>query len=194
MDFTYYIDIAYNKARGDIMSPTQLNRLVKRLQSGDMDVFDSIYHETKKPVYHTILAILKDRSLSEDIMQDTYLKALAKIHSFTPRYSFTSWIVTIARNLALNEYKRRQREVQIDVTENENLFGTTEENAETQLIVEEMLNSVSEEEREVIILHVVADLKHREIAEILGKPLGTITWMYNNAINKIKQEFGKERF
>ena len=69
-----------------------LNNLIKLLQSGDMAVFDNVYHETKSVVYYAILNILKDKSLSEDIMQDTYLKALEKIHTFKPRYSFKSWI------------------------------------------------------------------------------------------------------
>ena len=84
------------------MTSKELNLLVKSLQNGNMTVFDSIYHETKGIVYYTILNILKDKSLSEDIMQDCYLKALEKIHSFKPTFSFKSWIVVSARNLALN--------------------------------------------------------------------------------------------
>jgi len=50
--------------------------LIKRLKDGDLSVFDDIYYSTKDNVYYTILSIIKDQSLSEDIMQETYLKAL----------------------------------------------------------------------------------------------------------------------
>lgn len=171
------------------MTPKELNRLVKRLQNGDMSVFDPIYYETKSLVYYTVLNILKDQSLSEDIMQDSYLKALEKIHSFKPSYSFKSWIVMIARNLAINEYNRRKRELSFDVNEDEYIFGTQESTSEKQMIVKEMLESLKPEEQEIVILHVIGDMKHREIAAILNKPIGTVTWAYNEAIKKLRNQY-----
>lgn len=173
------------------MTPKELNQLVKRLQKGDMSVFDAIYYDTKSLVYYTILNITKDSSLAEDIMQDAYLKALEKIHSFKPTYSFKSWIVMIAKNLAINEYNRRKRELAFDPNEDEYIFGQEESSSEKQLVVNEMLDSLSETEQEVVVLHVLGDLKHREIASMLGKPLGTITWTYQQAIQKLKDQFGE---
>lgn len=169
------------------MTPKELNNLVRKLQNGDMAVFDAIYYETKSLVYYTILQIVKDRSLAEDLMQDTYLKGLEKIHSFKATYSFKSWLVMIARNLAINEYNRRKRELSFDPNEDEYIFGTVESGSEKQLIVKEMLELLKPEEQEIVILHVIGDLKHREIAAMLGKPLGTITWTYNQAINKLRE-------
>lgn len=171
------------------MTSKELNKLVSNLQNGDMNVFDIIYHETKSVVYYTILSILKDKSLSEDIMQDTYLKTLEKIHSFKPRYGFKSWIVTIARNLAINEYNKRKRELSFDPSVDDYIFGQEESSSEKELIVKEILNYLDETEREVVVMHVLGDMKHREIADILKKPIGTITWIYNKAINKAKEKF-----
>jgi len=173
------------------MTINELKDLVKKLQDGNIAVFDTIYFETKSVVYYTILSIVKDKSLAEDIMQDTYLKMLAKIHSFKPRYGFKSWLVTIARNMAINEYNRRKRELSFDPSVDEYIFGSVESSSEKELMVKEMLDTLDEVEREVIILHVIGDLKHREIADILKKPLGTITWIYNKAIKKIKRDFGE---
>jgi RNA polymerase sigma-70 factor (ECF subfamily) len=171
------------------MIKKDIKLLVKQLQNDDISVFDDIYYLTKDTVYYTILSIIKDASLSEDIMQETYLKALEKIHSYKPRSSFHSWIVTIARNLAINEYNRRKRELKVDPQENEIIFGTVDSLSEKELIVKEMLEYLVPEEREIIIMHVIGDMKHREIAEVLGKPIGTITWKYNEAINKLKNKF-----
>lgn len=173
------------------MTSKELNALVKQLQKGNMSVFDAIYYETKSLVYYTILQILKDRSLAEDLMQDTYLKCIEKIHSFKATHSFKSWVVTIARNLALNEYNRRKRELRFDINDDEYIFGSVKSTSEQQLIIEEMLDSLKPEEQEIVVLHVVGDLKHREIAKLLNKPLGTITWIYNQAINKLKDNFRK---
>ena len=171
------------------MTTKELNGLIRRLQNGEMDVFDAVYHETKSLVYYTILTILKDKSLSEDIMQDAYLKALEKIHTFKPKYSFKSWIVMIARNLSINTYNRRKRELSYDPNEDEYIFGSSESNSEKEMIMQEIIETLKPDEREIVILHVVGDLKHREIAAIVGKPLGTVTWIYNQAISKLKKEY-----
>ena len=122
------------------MTSKELNNLVSRLQSGDMSVFDEIYHETKSVVFYTIVSIVKDKSLAEDIMQDTYLKTIEKIHSFKPRYGFKSWIVTVARNLSINEYNRRKRELSYDPNVDEYIFGSIESSSEKELIVRDVLN------------------------------------------------------
>lgn len=173
------------------MTPKELNQSVRQLQQGHMHVFDAIYFETKSLVYYTILNIIKDRSLAEDIMQDAYLKALEKIHSFKPTHSFKSWITMIARNLAINEYNRRKREFLVDTTEDEYLFGQEQSHTEQQLIVEEMLDSLTPLEQEVVVLHVLGDMKHKDIAALLNKPLGTITWTYQQARKKLQHKFGE---
>lgn len=170
------------------MAHNDINELVKQLQNGDITAFDDIYYQTKSIVYYSIFIILKDTQLSEDIMQDTYLKALSKIHSYKRKAHFKSWLVTIAKNLALNEYNRRKRETLIDISENEYIFGGTASNAENEVLIKQIFKILSDFEKEVVMLHVIGDMKHREIAKILDKPLGTITWTYNKAIKKLRDE------
>lgn len=171
------------------MIKKDIKTLIKQLQNGDISVFDDIYYSTKDNVYYTILSIVKDGSLSEDIMQDTYLKALEKIHSYRPSNSFNSWIITIARNLAINEFNRRKRELKVDPGENEIIFGITESSSEKELIVKEMMEFLNEDEREIVIMHIIGDMKYREIAEVLGMPIGTVSWKYNEAVKKLKNKY-----
>ncbi len=170
------------------MEQKDLNRLVKELQSGNIEVFDDIYYQTKDIVYYSIFLILKDHQLSEDIMQDTYLKALEKIHSYKRQAHFKSWLVTIAKNLAINEFNRRKRETFVDLSENEYLLGNTASTAENEVLITQIFKVLSDTEKEVVLLHVLGDLKHREISELIDKPLGTVTWIYNEAIKKLKAE------
>lgn len=175
------------------MSNSDVKILVKRLQKGEMDVFDDLYYGTKDIVFYSILGILKDYSLSEDIMQDTYLKALSKIHTYKPTHSFKSWIVTIGKNLAINEFNRRKRETSIDIQTDEMLLGKTESRSENQILIEQIFKVLNDTEREIVLLHVIGDLKHREIAKMLDKPLGTITWSYKNSLEKLKKELNESR-
>jgi len=170
------------------MGQIALNKLVKDLQNGNIEVFDDIYYQTKDLVFYSIFLILKDYQLAEDIMQDTYLKALDKIHSYKRHAHFKSWLVTIAKNLAINEYNRRKRETFVDLSENEYLLGNTASTAENEVLISQIFKVLSDTEKEVVLLHVLGDLKHREISDLLNKPLGTVTWIYNEAIKKLKAE------
>ena len=170
------------------MTTKEIKHLVTLLQSGDMTVFDDIYHHTKNIVYYTIFNILKDTNISEDIMQDTYLKALEKIHYYKPRSSFKSWIVTIARNLALNEYNKRKKDLNIDITVDEYVFGSVEDSSEKEMMIKEMLTTLDSTEREIVVLHVIGDLKHREIAEVMDVSEKTVNNHIVSAIKKISIE------
>ena len=121
-------------------------------------------------------------------MQDTYLKFLNNIHKYKDKTNVIAFIVTIARNLAINEYNKNKREVHYDLSlYEEEIVSKTEETPLLDLVYE----TLSGIELEVFILHVIDDLKHREIAKIMKKPLGTITWIYNKALKKMKEKVGE---
>lgn len=171
-----------------------LKQLVSKLKQGDMSVFDEIYQETYRPVYYTIYGILHDKSLSEDIMQDTYLKMLSSLDQFKNNY-FLSFLITIAKNLSINEYNRRKK-----VTYDETYFETyhipvldsIEIKVENRELIDKALKLLTDLEKDVFLLHTLENLKHREIAKILNKPLGTITWTYQEAIKKIRHDIKED--
>jgi RNA polymerase sigma-70 factor (ECF subfamily) len=171
------------------MAKSDLHSYIKELQKGNMTAFDPLYYETKNLVYYTILNIVKDPSLSEDLMQETYLKALEKIHTFKTNTSVTSWFTTIARNMAINEFNRRKRELSIDVNDQEELFGSQESTSEKELLVREILQNLEDTDRDIVVYHLINDLKFRQIADILDMPLGTVTWRYNQAIKNIQSKY-----
>lgn len=166
----------------------QMNNIIRQLKSGNMDFFDDFYELTKKQVYVAIINIIKNKTICEDIMQDTYLKFLNNIHKYKDKTNVIAFIVTIARNLAINEYNKNKREVHYDLSlYEEEIVSKTEETPLLDLVYE----TLSGIELEVFILHVIDDLKHREIAKIMKKPLGTITWIYNKALKKMKEKVGE---
>lgn len=165
-----------------------LNTLAKELKKGEIGVFDDIYYQTKNIVFYTIKSIIHDNSLCEDIMQETYLRMLNKIHQYKRNQSFQAWIITIARNLSINEFNKRKRELLIDVTEDEYLLGTTEDISEKEILIHQLLKHLTKEERDVVVLKTIGNLKHREISNILGIPIGTSLWIYQKAIKKLKDQ------
>jgi len=164
-----------------------LETYIELLIAKDEAAFEAVYHQTKHSVYAMIVSMVKDRSAAEDLMQDTYIKMIASIRQYDPKRNFTTWLLTIARNLAIDELRKRKREQPVDPMESENIFPKTEAKGETDLLVEEYLMRLDEDERQVFLLHIVDNMKHREIAKIVDKPLGTVLWLYQKALRKIKK-------
>jgi RNA polymerase sigma-70 factor, ECF subfamily len=161
---------------------------LKNLKSRNYQSFDTFYNLTKNQVFYAIVSIIKDQSLAEDLMQDTYVKFLEKIDQYKDGSNPYAYLSTIGRNLAINLYNQRKREVY-----SEELLETIpyQEEIETDdAQIFKILDLLEESEREIVVLHVINELKFREIANITQKPLGTVLWIYNKAIKKLKEKAG----
>jgi RNA polymerase sigma-70 factor (ECF subfamily) len=172
------------------MQSRRLTQAVKAFKNGHEDAFDIIYEETKTKVYYTILHVVKDHALAEDLMQETYLKMIEALPTYKTQNQFAAWIGMIAKNLAINTYNKRKKETLVDVSENPYLFGESFEDNEKSYYLNTLLNKLSKDEKEIVIRHVLLDQKHKAIAEALNKPLGTITWMYREALKKLREMDG----
>ena len=176
-------------SRGNYMRK-KLEDIIKELKKNDHSRFDSFYELTSRHVFYIALAIVRDESLAEDVMQDSYLKILKSAAAYKPGTNPLAWILTITRNTAINVYNRRKREIVIDPKAKE-FAGLTEENRDTPLI--DLMNRVLKpKERELVVLHVINGLTHREIAKVLKRPLGTVLWQYNRTIKKLREKAGEE--
>jgi len=166
-----------------------LEKQIKKLKSGETNAFDKVYEMTYRKIYFVVLPILRDRSLTEDIIQDTYLKFLDKLYTYDAKNTL-AYILTIARNLALNEYNRRKRETR-DVDLDDTIFSLDnylEISVANQELITNALSVLSVTERNIFLLHNLENLTHREISEILDIPLGTVTWTYSQAIKKMQKK------
>jgi len=167
------------------------NDLVKQIKLRDDQAFAILYEDTRYSVYSIIYAIVKNRQVTEDLMQDTYMKMLQKIHQYNGEVQFKTWLLTIAKNLAIDHFRRSSKSVSIDIQDQEYLLPHHDDFVEKKMESELFLSVLNDEERQIVLLKVVDGMKHHEIAKLLEKPTGTIMWIYNKAIKKM-QKLGKE--
>lgn len=169
---------------------TTLETLLQSIQQGDKDAIGEVYELTDQAVFSFILSIVKNYNTAQDLMQETYLKIRESIHSYKPRGKPMGWILTIAKNLAYMSLRSQKKELLIDYTEEENAeIATTpssDERIVDNMVLHNALKHLSDIERQTVILHAIAGLKHREIATLLNQPLGTILWRYNQALKKLR--------
>jgi len=173
----------------------KLEKALLELQEGNTDALATIYDLTSKGVFTFVLPILKDYALAEDVMQQTYVSIYEKISLYEKGSNPRNWILTIAKNLAINEFNKNKRVVAYDYDENQSLqdgLYSLDPNLNTPTI--DLANRVlTEEEFKIVTMYAIGEYKHREIAEILNLPLGTVTWKYKNALEKIRKEKEKLR-
>lgn len=174
------------------MKSRDLERRVADYLQGDKDAFDYIYDATHKIVYFNILYIVKSKMTAEDLLHDTYIRAIQNLASYQQGTNFTAWVVRIGKNLALNYIQRYKRETLTDFSEQSYRFGTTE--TELPYIFDVARKVLSEEEYQIVMMCQVAGYKRREVAAMLDMPIATITWKNNQALNKLQkhlQEVGQ---
>jgi RNA polymerase sigma-70 factor, ECF subfamily len=159
-----------------------------RFRQHDHSTFDLFYDMTKKQVFFAIIGIVKDDTVAEDLMQETYMAFLKTIDRVDPDKNVIAYMTTIARNLAIDRYNEGKRVIHSDdvVTHASDARVPQEE-----MGVMEMLEVLPETEAEIVTLHVVNDLTFKEIASIVNKPLGTVLWLYHKAIKTLKAHLGE---
>jgi len=161
-----------------------LEVLVKKLKVNDQSAFEKIYQATYRQIFFVILPILRDKSLAEDIVQDTYMKFLEKLDEYKSK-NLLSYLITIAKNLSINEYNKRLKTTKIDDYSEFSYFDYIEFKTENKEAVTKALSVLSEIEKNIFLLHVLEDLTFIEISKIIDKPLGTVSWLYAKSRQKM---------
>ena len=159
---------------------------------GDRAALEALYVQTEKAVYALALSLLRDPEDARDVTQEVYLKVRAAAHLYVPQGKPLAWLFTITRNLCRDLQRSRTRDGQTpEDLENDARFSYVSDPTD-RLVLEAALKALGDEERQVVLLHAVSGLKHREIAQDLGLPLSTVLSRYNRALKKLKRHLTEE--
>ena len=157
------------------------------------EAFGELYGMTKVSVYSYAFSILKNRYDAEDAMHDCYLKIYASAPSYVSEGKPLAWILTITRNLCLQKLRETSKLTQTaEESDFDSLFTDKNITSDEKILIEGCLKELSDTEREIVILHAVSGLKHREIAEQLDMPLPTVLSKYSRAIKKLRNMLKEE--
>jgi RNA polymerase sigma-70 factor (ECF subfamily) len=167
------------------------NDYIDALIEKDNEAFRIVYENTKKGVFSMIISIVNNRAATEDLMQDTYMKMIQKIKQYKKGKNFYAWLLQIAKNTALDYYRKEKRVSLVDPQENEKVFdGEIKEN--TNYEVHDLIKDLDEEEKQIVLLRVVSNAKFKDIALSIDKPIGTVLWIYQKAIKKLQKTHREE--
>ncbi len=161
--------------------------LIKEYQDNNTpEAYDILVKRYKDPLMNFVYRFVGDRDVCTDVVQDTMIKFYLNKDSYRSFAKFSTWIYTIAGNLAKNELKRRRRRIifSIDNSDDERspqiedkMFLAPDKAADGEMrneIIQKALLKVKPVYREVVILRDIQDLSYEEISEITGLAIGTV--------------------
>lgn len=159
--------------------------LIQNFQDGDLYALETLVIRHKDKMYTSILFLVKDKYLAEDIFQDVLIKIIDTIRGgrYTEEGKFLPWAMRIAHNLCVDHFRKVKRTPAIKTSDDRDIFEVinfTEDGADVKMMkrqshdrVRQMLDLLPEDQREVIILRHYADLSFKEIASLTNCSINT---------------------
>lgn len=164
-----------------------LDELLIMTISGDRSALEALYRETKVAIYSFALSVLKHREDAEDVLHDVFLAIYGTNVSYRSHGKPMAYLITVTRNLCLMKLRERQKTVDFPEDFERREDGSEAVSTEDRLLLNQCMTILSDEERQIVVLHAVSGLKHREIAAELSLPLPTVLSKYRRAIHKLKE-------
>lgn len=171
--------------------------LMRRIQNGDESAFEQIVTMYKNRIVNYIYRLTNDYERAVDLSQETFMRVYFKADRWKPVAPLSSWIYTIAGNLAKTELKRRQRHAHMPLDDviNQVAGGVAlNDDPETSTMIKRMRTALSRlhpRYRIPIILKDIEGFTQEEIAEMMKKPVGTIKARISRGRGYLKQEMEK---
>ena len=162
------------------MTDKELSGKLMKLKSGDKDAFEEIYHEISSTAYTVAYRITGDRCLSEDIIQEFFVR-LYKKPPEAPLEKPRAYLMKTVHNLTIDKLEKQH--ISIDEYE---AVSSMEEDSDTAADLRRAFGMLTLQERQLVTLHLYGGFRHREIAEMTGVPLGTVLWRYRKAIARLR--------
>lgn len=183
------------------MTENQFANAMQRMAAGDQSALKEVYDAYLKIIYAVIYNVLKHKENAEDLTSEYFIKLFKNAASFKANGHHKAWMVTIAKNMCIDFMRKNSHEV-ASINENYEEDDTsacqvpsveTHENAVVaKLTVEQAMQLLNENEKMVVDMKIVGGFTFKEISEAQNMPMGTVTWLYNNGIKKLRRYLQNE--
>lgn len=185
--------------------PTASNKvtdeqLIARFQQGDVQAFDVLVRRYKDQLLNFVYRFVGNRSDAEDIVQETFLRVFKNKHYYKEIAKFSTWVYTIAGNLAKTELRRRKRrkffsvsnfvneEKDYDIPDRDHNPEAEVDGALKDAVIQKAIEKLPPKFKEVILLRDVQGFAYEEISQILNIPLGTVKSRVNRGRLKLQED------
>lgn len=177
------------------MSHQEFDQCMRLMQNGEKKGLEKIYKAYVSYIYAIFLSVTKNRENSEDLTVDFFLK----LWNISNQYKFGSghkmWLTKVAKNMAIDFTRKNSRVELTDSMQDipsraDNMESPIEEKVIGQISFRETVGLLPDTEQQILLMKFVGQMTFKEIAEILGIPMGTVTWKYRKSLEKLKCKIG----
>jgi RNA polymerase sigma-70 factor (ECF subfamily) len=181
------------------------SQLVSLYQNGNEDAFEVLLYRHKSKIYTAIYLIVKDRYTAEDLLQETFVKAINTIRGgrYNEEGKFLPWISRIAHNLAIDHFRKEKRYPEVILEDGSKLFNSmdfAEESTEdkqmfreTRSRLRDYIRELPEEQKHVLIMRHYFDMSFQEIASRTGVSINTALGRMRYALINLRKKMVKHR-
>ena len=166
-----------------------------KVKAGDIQKLGLLYERYKKRLFGFFYQMNKDAELSEDLVQNVFVKILKYKHTFTNESKFIVWLFQIARNTSYDSFKKSKKNNHKDIDDvgyllkaKDDIDGTIVKQ-ENSILLKKAINLLPTEKKEFIVLSKLKELKYKEVGEIMGCTEGTARTKVHRAINDLREIF-----
>ncbi|MCK5453542.1 MAG: sigma-70 family RNA polymerase sigma factor [Calditrichia bacterium] len=188
------------KTKNDGKTNVSDEQLIAKFQLGDLQAYDILVRRYKDQLLNFVYRFVGNRSDAEDIVQETFLRVYKNKHMYKEIAKFSTWVYTIAGNLAKTELRRRKRhkifsvsnfvneERDYDIPDREHSPEKKVDSAIQEEIIQKAIEKLPAKFKEVIILRDIQGFAYEEISQILNIPLGTVKSRVNRGRLKLQED------
>lgn len=166
-----------------------------KVREGDLDKMGLLFERYKRPLYGFFFGLNKEQELSEDLVQNTFLRILKYRHLFRGEGDFRAWMFHIARNVNIDHHRKHRIKAtealenwQERVGHHENQSVEMQQNEEHRMLSMAM-DRLPADKREVLLLSKFEERKYSEIGEVLGCTEGAVKVKVFRALQELKVIF-----
>jgi RNA polymerase sigma-70 factor (ECF subfamily) len=166
-----------------------------QVKAGETQKLGLLYERYKKRLFGFFYQMNKDASLSEDLVQNVFIKILKYKHTYTEESKFIVWLFQIARNASYDSFKKSKKYMHRDIDTIMYSLNTEDDvqqvmiKSENKIILKKALALLPPEKKEIIVLSKFKELKHKEVGEILGCTEGNARLKVHRAFHELKEIF-----
>ena len=179
--------------------------LVILFRNGSDSAISELIHRYQSNVYTSIYLMVKDKYIAEDLFQDTFLKIVNNIRKdkYAEQGKFLPWAMRIAHNLCIDHFRRvkqQGKETYADSTHFFSILPLKEEHAEEKIIrrqseqgVQQIIDDLPEEQREVVVMRVYGEMSFKQIAELTGVSINTALGRMRYALINLRRMINEQK-
>ena len=167
----------------DIKKATEKS-LVKKAQEGDLESFEELMHRHKDYIFAWIQKKTQNQLQTEELLQITFIKCWKNIKKFKGNSGFKTWACSISRNLFIDEYRKKMKNRELSLEECPDAYGYQRvefdegykktKNEDLRIVLNKILDKLSEKHREVLYSSAVEELSYKEISIKYNVSIGTV--------------------